>query len=445
MVDLVPTFTPAAPDSVRRGVRPTEIPLLLKNRDPTATTGSGSGTILSFFSRQSASATSVNPVKVIKANAQVSIVEPKKENVPLRCISTEPKRVSRFFVGSARKGKACPPEDGAAAKPPIDTDVVGVVDLCRTGGPDDEAGGSDNGDDDLEAEAALREIELCVEIRPQTVRSPITPPPDTTAGRELGAVSVDAEKEPLRHSALGVATSPQKIDPDAADPSLETPPPTRSQRRDHLDDVSEDGGISSPAYSTSAQAGWPVIPHKSPEILSSPVPTSAHLLAAPLAPKREVGLEAKRALSPTLQLSSDPIIISSEADVDNKNTTPRPPKRSPRPPKGRKPSPLSSRGRAKAAPVRESRAPSLAVWEDTPRAETRASADSLSIGRSKAKNTRVKEEEAAEGASDAVEAVAASWRAKFMLPTASKVRPTLLATGTAAETPSYRADAPTRC
>lgn len=161
----------------------------------------------------------------------------------------------------------------------------------------------------------------------------------------------------------------------------------------------------------------------SPDILSSPIAAKACSPTELLVPKAEA-TDVKKALavSPPFPLTSDPIVLSSDADIDAACTdsTPRPPKRSPRPPKGRKSSPLSSRGKAKAGPVREGRAPSLAVWEDAPRARPEAPLKISSSGRQKPKKRPVAEE-APEGASDAVKAVAASWRAKFMLPAASKV------------------------
>ncbi|GAA5870233.1 hypothetical protein JCM3774_004616 [Rhodotorula dairenensis] len=421
MADLVPAFAPAASDPSRRAPKSSDAQSLPKNRGPVGATASGSGTILSFFSRQAASATSVNPVKAIRAaHAQVSLIETRKENVAPQGVTVEPRRVSKFFGGSAQKTKPCPPEDVAATHPC--GGITAISDVRGTADAGDNEGRADTDeDDDLEAEAALRDVELYVELRSQYGHPPITPPLKNAARPERNDVAVEPGEESRRHIELDrEQPSPHRVDPAATDPALETPSPIITERRDRYDEVSEDGGISSPAYSTSAQAGWPVVPDKSPEILSSPVATAARPPTSLLVPKREASVKPMPAVSPSLPFSSDPIILSSEADMDHGNATPQPPKRSPRPPKGRKSSPLSSRGRAKAGPVRENRAPSLAVWEDTPRAQKYAPVDLPPAGRSQAKKASVDGEETTERASDAVKAVAASWRAKFMLPKASR-------------------------
>lgn len=429
MIDLVPDYAPAALGPTRSAP-----PKIINAQTPPSTRGAtaaaalGSGSILSFFSRQAAAPTAINPVKVVKASARVSLVETVKENVPPTGTSEELKRVSKFFGGSASKGKAVAMDIVDAVPQRVDVVTAGAIlrNEANEAGIEIEQGQDDNCDD-LEAEAVLRDIELCVELRSHSDRSPITPPVQMAAESEHGDARIEVDKELSPLSGDVDEQSRPKVESVAASPVLETPSPAKTSRQSgHPDDFSEDGGISSPACSTSAQAGWQPMVDNSPDILSSPIVAKARSPMELLVPKAEAtDLKPALAVSAPFPLTSDPIVLSSDADIDA-DSMPRPPKRSPRPPKGRKSSPLSSRGKAKAGPVREGRASSLAVWEDTPRARPEAPLKIPSSGRQKPKKRPVEEEAPPEGASDAVKAVAASWRAKFMLPAASKVcAPTL--------------------
>lgn len=425
MIDLVPDHAPAALSSTRSAPPKTShAQTPANNRGATAAAASGSGSILSFFARQAAAPKAINPAKVVKASARVSLVETRKENVPPTGTGTseEPKRVSKFFGGSASKGKAAAMDIADAAPQRVDVITAGAI-LRNEAGRAEVEHGQDDDCDDLEAEAALRDIELCVELRSQSDRSPITPPAHDVAVSEHGDAQNNVDKELSPRSEDAEERSRQKVESVAPSPALETPSPVKTSRQsDRPDECSEDGGISSPACSTSAQAGWQPMAANSPDILSSPIAAKPRSPVELLVPKKEADLKPAQAVSPPFPLTSDPIVLSSDADIDAAcaNSTPRPPKRSPRPPKARKSSPLSSRGKAKAGPVREGRALSLAVWEDTPRTRSEAPSKIASSSRQKPKKRSV-EEKAPEGASDAVKAVAASWRAKFMLPAASKV------------------------
>ncbi|GAA5981827.1 hypothetical protein JCM10908_004624 [Rhodotorula pacifica] len=416
MVDLVPDFAPTAPSTTRQAPTASKVQTPSRKGGAAAASTSGSGTILSFFSRQAAPPTSVNPVKLAKANARVSLVDTKKENVPLRAIE-EPKRVSKFFGGSGPKGQERAARELEVVRPECSYDCDTVPDISRKDDAEHSEQRNDNSGD-TEAEAALREIELCVELRSQIVTSPITPPAQGVVTPDDFDQGVTDQVEPLPGKVQNEERSASPFASDEGTPALATPSPTRDRHSSRCDELSEDGGISSPACSTSAQAGWPTAADESADILSSPVIANAR--SPPLLePKAEpiVKVETRSAHPPLPSLSSDPIILSSDAPSEHQ--TPRPPKRSPRPPKARKSSPLSSRGKAKSGPVRESRAASVAIWEDTPRAKPSAHVERPSSGRSKAKKQTALQEET-EGASEAVKAVAASWRAKFMLPAASK-------------------------
>lgn len=386
---------------------------------PKAGTPSG-GTLLSFFSRQAGSPAVVNPVKAVKAQARVTLVGSAKENKPAVTQQEEPARASKFF-GAGRGSKVeLQKSSTAAIVPPVMHE------------PDHEALS-----DDFEAEAALRDIELGFDLPSEAAEidepeeaveerrvSPAEPAPPThrpaLCGIQEQAPDVDGGSVQSEAGGIVVPVSP----PPTSEALVETPSPERQKVAISASGQS-DVGVSSPADSNVAQAGWPTPElDQSPVLLSSPItPRNGFSISPPppIVKEEAAPAPAQTTAAPFVTLSSDPIILSSDTGSCAEQATPRPPKRSPRPPKQRKSPILSAKGKLKTAPSREARSKTVAVWEDTPgpRAASGESAPKTSASKRRKQTEVIVDDD--EGVSEAVRSVAASWRAKFMLQTAVKV------------------------
>ncbi|BGP55305.1 hypothetical protein JCM8202_000618 [Rhodotorula sphaerocarpa] len=374
------------------------------------------GTILSFFSRRAAGPAPVNPVKVAKSISKDPMAEAAKENVRPKPPAEEAPRASKFFGSAARRS-------GPAAEQPHDPKAepqVGGRSLQAVA--DELLELEEDEDGDAEAEAALRDIELDIELRSHVALSADAASTSASSSESRDAGEGGAPRTEARHQPAAVVAelSSRRSSP----PLLATPSPSpgratskgtaRAAREEH----GSPGGVSSPANSMTCHAGWPAVAAQDRvDILSSPVPKfgAQALLGQPL-PK----VESPSTAAATISLSSDPIVLSSEMDHRGEEATPRPPKRSPRPAKLPKAAPTSRTGKVKSGPTRE-KAETVAVWEDTPRVK-RAADDPCPtpLTGSGNRKARSRPAEPPVEAIEAVQAVAASWRAKFMLPSKNR-------------------------
>ncbi|GAA6027562.1 hypothetical protein JCM8097_007924 [Rhodosporidiobolus ruineniae] len=410
----------------------------------------GAGSLLNFFARASPSTSSaaVNPVKAVANQRRVQLVGPSsakgkgKENEAAVTV----KVASKFFGGAAAstKGKerAIEPE------------------------PEQEEYEEEDGDE--EAEAAMLEVER-IEMQVE-VRSVIAPQPSSSAG---GGISDATNRSPAKPANPTPPTPSRSTFREPSLPSAisspSTPPPRKRTKLSHtprpldqLDEADEvlvsEGGISSPASSARASAGWDRSDSRE-EHLSSPAPAARPPPRAQPTPVVRVKPEAEEDVKPAarigggkkVELSSDPIVLSSDApepavdlaeEEEEEVATPRPAAKkkgkSPRRPKAPARSP---EGKGKAAVRRSS-----GVGSSSGGGEVRAREDAGSSGRKKVKKEggikgapaassssaskakgkgkkRVKEEpeeEEDDEVAEAVKTVAASWRAKFMMGSASR-------------------------
>ncbi|GAA5848484.1 hypothetical protein JCM9279_006579 [Rhodotorula babjevae] len=424
MVDLVPDSLPSTSAPFK--------PQPFKRSGPSAaSTGKpAAGSLLSYFSPAPAASTSArpsNPAKAAKARAKVTLVggssaasaTGKGKQKEEKCEPQEA-RQSKFF--------------GAAAASAKDKGKARAVEAPRVEEEDDEALGlapDDSGfleclelapcSDDLDAEAALREVELSVEMR------------SVAAGEDDEPDAQDESPPPAADAAPLFLSST---------PAVSSPPATPPRKRAKLVDSPSAGGaigvipqseagISSPAQSTVAQAGW------DHDELSSPIPAAAAAAAVKLErvsePEVKREEEQKHAATPTIELSSDPILLSSSPGtapmprpaLPSKDVKPAPPLKG----KGKgKEVARSSQGKTKASP-RRSKVVGVDVRADevVPRSSsssTSSAGKTAKASGSGKKRKRVKEEKVDEdedeGKDEAAKALAASWRAKFMLPAANK-------------------------
>ncbi|KPV75254.1 uncharacterized protein RHOBADRAFT_53255 [Rhodotorula graminis WP1] len=440
MVDLVPesgpsTSAPYKPQPFKRSTGPTS-----------STAKSAAGSLLSYFSPAPAASTSSaapsNPAKAAKARAKVTLVAGSSSSSVKRKgkqKDEEPQeaRQSKFFGATAAsakgKGKA-----RAVEVPLVEEEALGLA-------------ADDSGfleclelppcSDDLDAEAALRETEFSVEMR--------------------SVVAVEEEDE-----------TPPALAPPPADaaplllsstPAISSPPATPPRKRAKLVhspsaalDVPVTGppseaGISSPAQSTVAQAGWDHDELSSP--IHAPAAVATGAVAAATAGKlerasepevkREEPQQQQLAATPTIELSSDPILLSSSPgaaptprpSVSTRDIKPASPLKGKAKVKAKvkaKAPARSSQGKTKASP-RRSNVVGVEVRADevAPPSSSSSSASSSAAKAVKASGSgsakrrkRVKEEQVDEdedeGQDEAAKALAASWRAKFMLPAATK-------------------------
>ncbi|BGP15941.1 hypothetical protein JCM10213_003628 [Rhodosporidiobolus nylandii] len=434
MVDLVPdSFSPKKPYQAE-AFKPTASsskPIAQKGKTaPAPVTGAGS--ILNFFSRQTARASksaAVNPVKAVANQKRVHLVgldaAKGKENEE----SAAPARSSRFFGSASAKSKGkeraverAPAEededeDAQAALLEVEMESVVAVSLAQ-------------GDDSTGDEGVITDVTSRSGADPPVKPSPPTPSRSTFREPSLpSCISSPSSTPPRKRATLSRAShGPSVLDglpeEDEAEP---------------LGGATTDGGISSPAESTRADAGW-----ADDNGLSSPVAgpsSSKRFVRAKPAPSAQVRVELKQEdvkplLPPTTakgkkrgapELSSDPIILSSdtpdpEQDEGEEERTPRPPPSKAKVKGARKPKdPVKSpSGKVKPEPKRERRSTTAAV-SALPDAPVR-NAGGGGSGRIKGKispsqGKKRSQGEVEEEVDEAVKSVAASWRAKFMLPT----------------------------
>lgn len=407
------------------------------------TPAQGSASLLSFFSRKTPAASTsspVNPVKVVAANKKVQLVaNPSRSDDAKENEAVE--RKSKFFGAPAKKQtEAVRPDDEVVI---VEASVVQVEEVEMQ---------EDLPASDADAEAALRDVELEVELRSAVSVSSGGSTDAAVLRPEEDDVAVDGGAKsdvpaPRSDNAPGLAVTPGRQSRELSLPSAISSPastPCRKRRKlshdpddlSHMpalteqDDVLEsDGGISSPAAaSTAAEAGWA----STSEAGDLPV---SDVLSSPVKPVPVEALRIKRELDDNaamkqpaaqLGLSSDPILLSSDVvdadDLFERTPRPGPNRKSPRRIKGPKAPAKSSSGAVKPKLVRDSKKKAVEVLEDTPKAAAKTGSSKKSASRKKASE----EEEEDEAISEAVKTVAASWRARFMMPAAG-VRVSMIA------------------
>ncbi|BGP24345.1 hypothetical protein JCM10295v2_003255 [Rhodotorula toruloides] len=404
------------------------------------TPAQGTASLLSFFSRKTPGASAsppINPVKVVTANKKVQFIaqsnrsDDAKENEAVE-------RKSKFFGATAKKqAKVVEAENEVII---VEETAVEVEEVEMQ---------EDLPASDADAEAALRDVELEVElgsiisVSPAGSASAAAPSAannDAPADEGAGVARTDARGG----DALGNAVTPARPAREPSIPSaISSPASTPSRKRRKLSHVPEDPsnisllteqddalvsdvGISSPAAaSTAANAGW-ALASEADELLASDVLSSPvrPVVDEPRRIKRELGDEttSMKQTAPQLGLSSDPILLSSDVvdpeDVFDRTPRPGPKRISLRRRKGPKAPATSSSGAVKPKLVRDSKKKAgVAVLEDT----SKVAAKTGSVKKSPSRNKMSIAEDEDEAVSEAVKTVAASWRARFMMP-ASGVR-----------------------
>ncbi|GAA5970771.1 hypothetical protein JCM11641_004449 [Rhodosporidiobolus odoratus] len=458
IVDLVPDS--AAPKKAYQA-EPFKAAAKTKSKGKAAPTPvKGAGSILNFFSRQatSASTPAVNPVKAVANQKRVQIMSGSGKSQEKENVGT-PGRSSKFFGGHGGssvsvKGRqrelaseaSADDEDAQAALLEVEM-IESVVAESVAGAPEDSTGDEGVITDTTNAET--------VETNPP-VAKPSPPTPSRSAIREASLPSFlsspSGTPPPRKRAKRSHAT----------DPELQLSPATEQDENLSCHaGAPSDTGISSPAESARADAGW-----AEQDGVSSPVagPSLSRRLPRQSAPTTRIKLETEKAkdIKPVIRptttdkspaskaadLSSDPIILSSDAaeppaadEEEEQELTPRPTtvKKEPRsrsPRKAKRPL-QSADGRSKPALQRERRSSSgsIKVREDEPSPAlfllTKGSGGSGKIAdKVSAKKRRSKAQgEEEEEVDEAVKTVAASWRAKFMMPTASKTPQTKASSG----------------
>ncbi|GAA5849498.1 hypothetical protein JCM8547_000473 [Rhodosporidiobolus lusitaniae] len=407
----------------------------------------GAGSILSFFSRQSpataSTSTAVNPVKTVANQRRLQLVEQGKgkENE-----ASAARGVASKFFGKGAK---------------VAVDVKGK-------GKERE----NELDEDEEAQAALNDVEMVESVAAESVTVVSLVEDDSPA--EDGVTTVATNRSTKTRPSPPSPAKPTPLTPSRPslrEPSLpscisspsSTPPPRKHVKRSHssqdglrlaklvehdegdyLTDVGgpTDAGVSSPATSVRADAGWaeedeglssPVAgpSHSKPSSRAQPPPPSSKRVKVEPREEQDVkplvdsaGGKGKKPTIAIVELSSDPIVLSSDAcepappEQDEEERTPRPasrpPKKLPRQPKEPAKSP-EGKSKARLRRERRSSAATVEVREDEP-----SSGGAGGKGQGRGKKRAKKEEEKVEEVDEAVQKVAASWRAKFMMPTASK-------------------------
>ncbi|GAA5997792.1 uncharacterized protein JCM10292_006818 [Rhodotorula paludigena] len=482
MVDLVPDSFPAdkAPQAVPFKPTTGSSSSFYK---PGGTKGkaapapvTGAGSIRSFFApKPAAAATSANPAKIQKANERVVLVGPSSGAEKAKgkeVVVVEAARESKFFGGKKAKPQRSEVRKGKGKERAFEDDEEAEVDALV--GHDsgfvehievlelDEEGAEQVDEDDLDAEQALRDVELSVELRSIVAVSDAEV--SVTSDRSV-ALAIDADEPPKIEDAPAPSL-PQCISSPAA-----TPPRKRAKLShdspapgiDALPPHSDSGLISSPPASDAAVAGgWKDdVAEAVDGALSSPLQAAPPLplpvaLSARTTIKREPRAVDKQKQVPaspsarkvkkvaTVELSSDPIILSSDAPDpaladEEAERTPRPALSAPvkvkeepkssssprrRPAKKPKVAAQSADGRINPLPqrtrdvggstVKKHEAEAVVLDEQPQLGEMNGSSRKKGSGKKK----KVAEE--TEEVSDAVKEVAASWRAKFMMPLAAK-------------------------
>ncbi|GAA5924300.1 hypothetical protein JCM1841_001355 [Sporobolomyces salmonicolor] len=442
MVDLMPaacspakfhksaSFKPAAAVSSSRS----------KPKPAFAQPAKGASSLLSFFTRSTpvASASSpVNPVKVVANKLRVQLLDAGKGKENAKGAAS-PKRTSKFFGGggdtaaSLDEGKGM---EGEVNVEPEEEREQGEPDLM--------------GDEDDDAEAALRSVEITAIVTTTSTNTAamevdsnkgiITDVTNQNRDNETGRLPANLRNSAREASVSSCISSPISTPPHKR---IKLSHPQRGEPAQRLAVVGEagetaidvlghaqhpsealitDGGISSPAESVRADAGWDEPAVSSPVVVPRPV---VNKVAKQGAPTKKGGKQSE-----PIELSSDPIVLSSDAPEEER--TPRPSTSARRP----EPAAKSPLGEMKPKLERERKKGGMQVSQDLPAEKQTGSA------KSKGKK-RAKVESEEEEAHSAVQSVAASWRAKFMMQSASKTPmpkavtgPSLLPTPTTSSRP----------
>ncbi|GAA6024160.1 hypothetical protein JCM11491_001019 [Sporobolomyces phaffii] len=416
----------------------------------------GAASLLNFFSR-TPNATTTSPVNPVKTSARRAQEEKRgagKENGNSTrvkaVIAPSPKRKSKFF-GGRQKGVS----SGGQVQQAIDKgkgkeEMKINSDLDDDDDDDDDImiiEAADDSEGDIDAELALRDVEMVVSMAASSSKA------DSGGG--------GSEPECAASPARPPSPTPCVSSPIATPPPRQIPvqvPHLGTDARQTLGHDDDAVAISSPASSAQAEAGWDDDqPNVRDSVLSSPPrkartavsPLVVQAPARPLPPpracradndgnvvkleqvvvKREVDVSVAATISrhvaaEFIELSSDPIdaLSSSDGALDGTRTlgevTPRPPPR--RAPAEPRPSSSSSSS--------QDRKPTVVKKEtkSKPRSVS-VRPDALPAGTGKGKKRGVvleDDEDDTEGAQvgTAVQNVAASWRAKFMLQNSSASR-----------------------
>ncbi|GAA5826340.1 hypothetical protein JCM3770_000129, partial [Rhodotorula araucariae] len=367
------------------------------------------GSLLSYFSR----APAANPARAAPPRV-VLVGRQGGDSARAAAAADEPKRTSRFF------GAAAPPARAALEMEQVVVSKGKGKGKARAGDDADERA-DDSGfidcielppSSDTDAEDPLRDVELSVELR------------SVLAVEDAEAIAVANNGAVLEADDRHLARARSPSLPPAISSPVATPPRTRVKRlRSHsplagVAGTASDAGVSSPAASTVAQAGWEADADQG--ALSSPVPAAvvkletrptptAHTVPPSLVKRERARGNAVAALAP-IELSSDPIVLSSDAPM------PRPPKREAKPPRKPKAPARSAEGKVKPSP-RRGRDVGVEVRADE---EDDRSSSERKKGKKRRRDCARNEDDDEDGIDEAVKAVAASWRAKFMMPAANK-------------------------
>ncbi|GAA5825534.1 hypothetical protein JCM11251_000275 [Rhodosporidiobolus azoricus] len=418
----------------------------------------GAGSIRSFFApKPSSSSTAVNPVRAVANIRRVHLLETKgkgKENEE----DILPGKASRFFGGGDSKDKG----RASAAEPEPEAEEYEQE-------PEEDDG------EEFEAAAALREVEMQVEVRsvagPASASSASTE--DSTGADGVIFDITNLSQAPPRpavpaHPSPPTPTHSRSSLPKSCLPSFisspNTPPARKRAKHSHpsspsLRDGDEDdqkpapnlcsdAGISSPAESTKADAGW--AEEEEEGSLSSPVAGPSRVNKAAVKPVKVKAIDVKPgidskvrgrlagAAAATIELSSDPIVLSSDApdavdlEEGEQERTPRPTtKAKGKSPQKRGKQPAQSSGGKKKPKLERERRGSGAVRareDDIPVEVKLESARRVGQSGKKKKEKEIKVEKEVEEVDEAVKSVAASWRAKFMMPSAASTTPTTKST-----------------
>ncbi|GAA5915634.1 uncharacterized protein JCM6883_000698 [Sporobolomyces salmoneus] len=380
---------------------------------PAVQPAKGAASILNFFSRTPAAASpsnlAINPVKNVANQKRVHLLSGSssggggggKGKAP------SPKRKSKFFGRKEEKEvKVSMPVKGKEKMLEVDEDSDEVMVI--------EEEKATDGDED--AELVLREIEMEIEVTSET-QSIATEEPN--AGGDTG--SLDEMTPPVQMEEEPSPVSPrQQLSPTPCLSSpMATPPrsklPSQPLPSDHDHPISDDAlAISSPVSSAHADAGWEEPSISSPPrtaIKASPrSPPPPSRAQPPPPPNRAVKTEKKQEPE-VIELSSDPIEVTS-SDVQEPaqdQSTPRPPK--------------NQQLTRKASSSQEDKKPNIMKSKSTKsKSSVQVRPDSGSKGKGKKRAVEEGEPEEEEEVDMAVQSVAASWRAKFMLQNSSTSR-----------------------
>ncbi|GAA5870805.1 hypothetical protein JCM1840_006809 [Sporobolomyces johnsonii] len=430
MVDLMPDVASPAKSYKPDSFQPTAAASSSSRSKPKpapAQPAKGASSLLSFFTRSAhvASASSpVNPVKVVANNRRVQLLDAGKgkENAQR---AASPKRTSKFFGGGGGTSASLDKGKGMEGEVDVEPEVEG-----EQGEPHLV------GDEDDDAEAALRDVEVTAIVTTTITTAAVQVGSDkgvitdvTNQSRDNGTGRLPADlPNSAREASVSCISSPISTPPrkriklwhPQQDEPAQRLPAVAEAGETAIDDL-EDAqhsisealitDISSPAESVRADAGW-----DEPDV-SSPVaePRSTSRVKVEAEQKPVVNKVAKHGApmkqsgkkSGYIELSSDPIVLSSDAPEEER--TPRPSTSARRP----KPAAKSPLGETKPKLERERK-------KGGPRVSQDASAEKQT-GSAKSKGKkRPKVEHEEEEVDPVVQSVAASWRARFMMQSASK-------------------------